>query len=134
MAACGSYPDRTATAICIRSVRIITRMNFDFAPESFGFEEAQAIPVEVKAGAIVYFNGYLLHRSFKNRSEIYRRVLVNHYMNAWSLLPWHLKEGETTANADRRGVLLAAGTDPYEWKGYEDLGKNVYLRTCKANE
>ena len=106
---------------------------FDFAPESFGFDESQAVPVEVKAGAVVYFNGYLLHRSQKNRSEIYRRVLVNHYMNAWSLLPWWVKEGQTPANADVRGVLLAAGTDPYEWKGYEDLGKDVYLRTCKAN-
>ena len=106
---------------------------FDFAPESFGFDESQAVPVEVKAGAVVYFNGYLLHRSRKNRSQIYRRVLVNHYMNAWSLLPWSLKEGETMASADRRGVLLAAGTDPYAWKGYEDLGKDVYLRTCKAN-
>ena len=106
---------------------------FDFSPESFGFDESQAVPVEVKAGAVVYFNGYLLHRSKKNRSDIYRRVLVNHYMNAWSLLPWWLTEGQTVANADVRGVLLAAGTDPYEWKGYEDLGKNVYLRTCKAN-
>ena len=107
---------------------------FDFAPESFGFDASKAVPVEVKAGAIVYFNGYLLHQSRKNRSEIYRRVLVNHYMNSWSLLPWHLKEGETPANADRRGVLPVSGVDPYAWKGYENLGHDVYLRTCKANE
>ena len=105
---------------------------FDFAQESFGFDESASVPVVVKAGTVVFFNGYLLHRSFRNRSNVYRRVLVNHYMNAWSLLPWSLKEGETTANADRRGVIPVAGTDPYAWKGYEDLGKNVYLRTCKA--
>ena len=105
---------------------------FDFAQESFGFDVSESVPVVVKAGTVVFFNGYLLHRSFRNRSDVYRRVLVNHYMNAWSLLPWSLKESETTANADRRGVIPVAGTDPYAWKGYEDLGKNVYLRTCKA--
>lgn len=105
---------------------------FDFAPESYGFDESAQVPVEVKAGTVVFFNGYLLHRSFKNRSDIYRRVLVSHYMNAWSLLPWHLKEGESPANADRRGVVPVAGIDPYAWKGYETLPNNVYLRTCKA--
>jgi len=105
---------------------------FDFAPESFGFDESLEVPVEVKAGAVVFFNGYLLHRSRKNRGNIYRRVLVNHYMNAWSLLPWHVKEGESPANADRRGVFPVAGIDPYAWKGYDENPKNVWLRTCKA--
>jgi hypothetical protein len=106
---------------------------FDFAPESYGFDESEEIPVEVKAGAVVFFNGYLLHRSFKNRSEVYRRVLVNHYCNAWSLLPWSIREGERPANADRRAVLLVAGTDPYAHKGYETPPGEVWLRTCKAN-
>ncbi len=105
---------------------------FDFAPESFGFNEADEVPVEVKAGAVVFFNGYLLHRSRKNRSDIYRRVLVNHYCNAWSLLPWSVKEGESVANADRRTIMPVAGIDPYEWKGYESHTNNVWLRTCKA--
>lgn len=107
---------------------------FDFAPESFGFDESAEVPVEVPAGSLVFFNGYLLHRSRKNRSEVYRRVLVNHYMNAWSLLPWSLKEGESVATADRRNVIPVAGTDPYAWKGYEDAPQNVWLRTCKATE
>lgn len=106
---------------------------FDFAGESYGFDESQEVPVEVKAGALVFFNGYLLHRSRKNRSNIYRRVLVNHYMNAWSLLPWSLQEGETVASADRRGVISVWGTDPYAWKGYDNPPNNVWLRTCKAN-
>ncbi len=105
---------------------------FDFAPESYGFDESAQVPVEVKTGTVVFFNGYLLHRSFKNRSEIYRRVLVSHYMNAWSLLPWQIKEGESAANADRRGVVPVAGIDPYAWKGYDTLPNNVWLRTCKA--
>ncbi len=107
---------------------------FDFAGESYGFDESEKIPVEVKAGTMVFFNGYLLHRSMKNRSNVYRRVLVNHYMNAWSLLPWSLKEGESVANADRRSVIQVVGDDPYEWKGYDNPPNNVWLRTCKAIE
>jgi ectoine hydroxylase-related dioxygenase (phytanoyl-CoA dioxygenase family) len=107
---------------------------FDFARESFGFDESEAIPVEVPAGAVVFFNGYLLHRSLKNRSEIYRRVLVSHYMNAWSRLPWSLKEGESPATADRRCVIPVAGVDPYAWAGYEAPPGNVWLRTSKATE
>jgi len=106
---------------------------FDFAPESFGFDEAQEIPVEVKAGTVVFFNGYLLHRSHKNRGQGFRRVLVNHYMNAWSLLPWSLKEGEHVAMADRRKIIPVAGVDPYAWKGFEPTEQDVWLRTCKAN-
>ena len=106
---------------------------FDFAPESYGFDESAEVPVEVKAGALVFFNGYLLHRSRKNRSEVYRRVLVNHYMNAWSHLPWSIKEGESPSRADRRNITPVAGIDPYAWKGYESLNNNVFLRTCKAN-
>jgi hypothetical protein len=105
---------------------------FDFAQESYGFDESAQVPVEVKTGSLVFFNGYLLHRSFKNRSGIYRRVLVNHYMNAWSLLPWSLKEGEHVAMADRRAVIPVAGLDPYAWKGYDNTPNNVWLRTCKA--
>ncbi len=106
---------------------------YDFAPESFGFDEALAIPVEVNAGDVVFFNGYLLHKSLKNRSEGYRRVLVSHYMNAWSVLPWSIKEGEHPANADRRAIVPVAGIDPYAWKGLEPEGQNVWLRTCTAN-
>jgi len=108
---------------------------FDFAPESYGFDESKEIPVEVPAGAVVFFNGYLLHRSKKNRSDIYRRVLVNHYMNAYSLLPWSIKipdgaKGISVGTADYRDVEMVAGEDPYAWKGYEKTG-GVYLRSCE---
>ena len=105
---------------------------FDFAPESYGFDESAEVPVEVKAGTLVFFNGYLLHRSRKNRSNVYRRVLVNHYCNAWSLLPWSLEEGERVANADRRNILPVSGIDPYAWKGYQSPPQSVHLRQCKA--
>ena len=105
---------------------------FDSAPESYGFDESAEVPVEVQAGTVVFFNGYLLHRSYKNRGGAYRRVLVNHYCNAWSLLPWSIEEGETPARADRRTIVPVAGIDPYAWKGYQTPARSVGLRRCKA--
>jgi hypothetical protein len=107
---------------------------WDFAPCSQGFDESKQVPVEVKAGTVVFFNGYLLHASYPNRTkDHYRRVLVNHYMNAWSFLPWHPVSGVSMAQTDIRNVIPVAGVDPYAWKGYEEGGKDVWLRTCKAN-
>ena len=98
---------------------------FDCTDEAAGFPytDDDAIPVEVKAGSIVFFNGYLLHRSFPNRAQSgYRRVLVNHYMSASSLLPWRPpKEGEHMAIADYRDIVMVAGNDPYSWKGTIDI-------------
>ena len=106
---------------------------FDSADlESYGFDETLEVPIEVKTGTVVFFNGYLLHRSRKNRGQTYRRVLVNHYCNAWSLLPWSIKDDERPANADRRSVIPVSGIDPYAWKGYEETPNNIYLRHCKA--
>ena len=100
---------------------------FDCTDESTGFpySDADAFPVEVKAGSIVFFNGYLLHRSFPNRAQSgYRRVLVNHYMSASLLLPWKLpKQGEGMAIADYRDIVIVAGTDPYAYKGTEDIAQ-----------
>lgn len=104
---------------------------FDSAPESYGFNDSGEVPVEAKTGDAVFFNGYLLHRSRKNRSGVYRRVLVNHYMNAWSRLPWHPLEGESPARADFRDIVMICGEDPYAWKGLEDRA-GVGLRQCKA--
>ena len=98
---------------------------FDCTMESVGFPytDADSIPVEVKAGTILFFNGYLLHRSLKNRAKTgYRRVLVNHYMSAESLLPWRLLPGERAAIGDFRDIVMIAGEDPYAYKGTEDVG------------
>jgi hypothetical protein len=106
---------------------------FDFSQESYGFDEKAEVPVEVKSGTVVFFNGYLLHQSRKNRSQIYRRVLVNHYMNAWSLLPWRYTQGVGMALQDVREIVSVAGEDPYAWKGVSSPTRNVFLRTCAAN-
>jgi len=97
---------------------------FDCTLESiFPYEKEGGTPVEVKAGSIVFFNGYLLHRSLPNTAlRGYRRALVNHYMSAESLLPWlRPKEGETMATVDHRDILMVAGRDPYAFKGTIDL-------------
>lgn len=96
---------------------------FDCAKESrFPWTDDQAVKVEVRAGSVVFFNGYLLHRSLPNVKQTgYRRSLVNHYMSAYSLLPWtdNLRN-QSVALADKRDIVLVAGKDPYAYKGTED--------------
>ncbi|MFI9838868.1 phytanoyl-CoA dioxygenase family protein [Nonomuraea sp. NPDC051941] len=98
---------------------------YDCTVESYGFpfDDSDAVPVEVAAGAVVVFNGYLLHKSLPNTGRRgYRRALVNHYMSAESLLPWAVPaEGTGMAQADFRDVVLVAGTDPYAYKGLQDV-------------
>ena len=100
---------------------------FDCTDESQGFpwRDEDALPVEVKAGSIVFFNGYLLHRSLPNRARAgHRRALVNHYMSAQSLLPWmQFAEGTRAATADYRDIVMVAGEDPYAWKGVTDVAR-----------
>lgn len=96
---------------------------FDCTGEAFDFPYADddAVSIEVKAGSVVMFNGYLLHRSLPNRAKGgYRRALVNHYMSAESLLPWLPDPDRGIATTDFRDVVLVAGEDPYAWKGLED--------------
>ncbi len=102
---------------------------FDGADAASGFPwpEGDAIPVEVKAGDVVFFNGYLLHRSLRNRSRGFRRALVNHYMRAESLLPWDW-DGRLAGAQDNRDIVMVAGDDPYAWKGIADNMKPMLRR------
>ncbi len=97
---------------------------FDCAGEatSFPYSDSDAIPVEVKRGSVVFFNGYLLHRSLPNYAPSgFRRALVNHYMSAESLLPWMSTETKgSVAALDYRDIVMVAGNDPYAWKGIEE--------------
>lgn len=87
----------------------------------------QPIPVEVKAGDVVFFNGYTLHSSRKNHTtDCFRTALVNHYMSAESMLPWD-QDGKLTATEDLRDIVMVAGVDPYAWKSTVDVNK-PYLR------
>ena len=91
------------------------------------FDETQAIPVEVKSGSVIFFNGYLLHASKRNKSASrFRRALVNHYMSAESYLPWD-QDGKLPLREDMRDIVMVAGRDPYKHKGIETLNQ-AYLR------
>ena len=98
---------------------------FDCTQEAYGFryDEADAVPVELPAGAALIFNGYLLHRSLPNtRAAGMRRAVVYHYMSAQSLLPWFAPEGPTAMGLlDHRDVEMVAGEDPYAFAGTRDL-------------
>lgn len=100
---------------------------FDDAPECFGFPfgDDDAVAVELRAGSVVFFHGYLLHRSLPNESDGYRRSLVNHYMSAGSRLAW---SGGIEANrrADYRDVVMVCGEDPHAAQGLEDLSVPYY--------
>lgn len=88
---------------------------------------SQAIPVEVKSGSVVFFNGYTLHSSLANKTkDNFRTALVNHYMSAESMLPWD-QDGNLPPTEDLRDIVMVAGEDPYAWKGIVDANK-PYLR------
>ena len=91
-------------------------------------DDDPGIPMEISAGSVLLFNGYLHHRSLPNRAPAgtFRRALVNHYMRAESLLPWDW-DGRLEPTTDMRDVVMVSGTDPYGWKGYDDL-TYAYLR------
>ena len=101
-----------------------TVMSYDFP-----YRDEDAVPVEMKAGSALIFNGYLLHKSMPNSGRHgYRRALANHYMSAESLLPWtRPPEDVHMAKHDFRDVVLVAGRDPYAYKGVDDV-KRPHLR------
>lgn len=101
----------------------ISDPGFDGSPAAYGFpwEEADARPVEIEAGGVVLFNGYLLHQSLQNKTtDCFRRALVFHCMSAESLLPWD-DEGRMPHTEDMRDVFLVRGADPYAHKGTQEV-------------
>ena len=97
---------------------------FDGAEEAYGhgYDREGGVAVEVKAGGVAFFNGYVLHRSLPNRAKSgFRRALVTHYMSAESMLPWTL--GGPRARPDVRDIVMIAGEDPYAWRGVEEITK-----------
>ena len=76
-----------------------------------GFDDSAAIPVEMTAGSVLFFAGYLLHSSKKNISQTYRPALTMHYCSANTWLTW---KGER----NYRGVIQIQGEDPYAADGY----------------
>lgn len=102
---------------------------FDPTAPDASFDDAGAVPVEVAAGDVVLFNGYLLHKSLRNRTARYRRALVNHYCNASSELPWNMLGG--VSPEDQRMIVPITGEDPYAWKGVVTPPATVFLRPSR---
>ncbi len=87
------------------------------------YTEKDFVAVPVKKGGVIFFNGYLLHMSLKNKTtDRFRRALVSHYSSAESMLPWDM-DGRVAATNDFRDIFIVAGTDPYGYKGTENLAK-----------
>jgi len=102
---------------------------FDHTEESYAypFSEDQAIPVELEPGSILFFNGYLLHKSLKNVAKKgTRRSYVCHYMSAESELPWTGGALPEPAD-DYRDIVMVAGEDPFADRGLSDISI-PYLR------
>ena len=96
------------------------------------YTEEDALPVEIKKGSVVFFHGYLLHRSLANKSKDRSRMaLVNHYMSAESMLPWTM-DGKLSDVEDMRDIVLVAGKDPYEYKGTGEISE-PFLRGEKVD-
>ena len=96
---------------------------YDAGDETFGhpYRDEDAVALPCPAGSIVFFNGYLLHKSLRNRAVAgFRRALVNHYMRAESMLPWDW-DGRIEPTRDNRDIVMVAGEDPYAWKGIQNL-------------
>ena len=109
------YPDREADDL-----------RFDCNTEAYGYpyQDDDAVAVQIPAGAALFFNGYLLHRSLPNSGRHgTRRALVNHYMRAESLLPWREAEGEHYGELDFRDIVMVAGEDPYAFKGFREFSE-----------
>ena len=77
----------------------------DSNPVARGFDETGAVPIEMPAGSVLFFSGYLLHSSHQNRSDRYRPALTFHYCSASTWLTWG---GEQNF----RGVVQVRGEDP----------------------
>ena len=91
------------------------------------YADEQVIPLEAAKGDVVFFNGYLLHSSLRNKTENnFRTELVNHYMSAESMLPWD-QDGKFDLTEDLRDIVMVAGTDPYAHKPLVNLNQ-PYLR------
>lgn len=103
----------------------------DRAEEAHGFPDPvdQAVTIELAPGSVVFFNGYLLHGSFPNRSTArFRRSLLFVYASAETPMAWHPTDvSKASALSDYRDIVMVAGTDPYAWKGTPDIGR-AYVR------
>lgn len=101
----------------------------DRAEEAYGFPYApgDAVAVELREGSALFFDGYLVHGSFPNRSQDRtRRALLYVYADAASPVMFDPTTYQPTAQ-DYRDIVMVSGRDPYAWRGTARRGE-PYLR------
>jgi phytanoyl-CoA hydroxylase len=102
----------------------------DREEEAYGFPYplSDAVAVELEPGSAAFFNGYLLHGSYPNKSESsFRRALLYAYVSAATPMAFHPRSVPVSSYSDYRDIVMVRGTDPYAWKGIEDIGR-AFLR------
>jgi hypothetical protein len=101
----------------------------DRAEELHGFPWSRdaVVPVEVPAGAAVFFDGYLIHGSHPNRSAgQMRRALLYVYASAATPVLFDPASYQPTTE-DYPDIVMVAGRDPYGWVPRRRHGE-PYLR------
>ena len=104
----------------------------EFDPtESQGFDERDEVVAEVRAGSALFFNGYLLHRSKRNRGPPPASA-GQPLLNAWSLLPWAIPPVSVTSTKistfDCRRVSCRSGRTRTPTRATKDDPDWVFLR------
>lgn len=101
----------------------------DRAEEIHGFPWPRdaLVPVEVPAGSVVFFDGYLIHGSYPNRSAGQtRRALLYVYASAATPVLFDPASYQPTTE-DYPDIVMVAGRDPYGWAQRHRHGE-PYLR------
>ena len=88
---------------------------------------ADAVALEIPAGAAIFFDGYLIHGSFPNRSaESTRRALLYVYASAQTPVMFDPTHYQPTAE-DYPDIVMVSGRDPHAWVPRRRHGE-PYLR------
>lgn len=96
--------------------------DLDRAEECYDFEGLEtAVPIVLRPGSCVFFNGYILHSSTTNRrTRGSRRALLYQYARAESPIAYNPRNVPVSNYHDMRDFILVRGHDPYHWKAKTD--------------
>lgn len=93
----------------------------DRAEECYDFPGVEtAVPIELRPGSCVFFNGYILHSSTTNKSDGFRRALLYQYARAETPIAYSPRNVPVSNYHDMRDFVLVRGADPYYWKAKTD--------------
>ena len=88
-----------------------------------------AVALEIPAGSAIFFDGYLIHGSFPNRSEQNtRRALLYVYASAQTPVMFDPTHYQPTAE-DYPDTVMVCGSDPRSWVARRRHGE-PYLRAA----